>query len=113
MNRQSVFRVDTDMHATAEQAIEDLIEFLTGCGIAPTDYMLNQHDDDNGLYLTYDSEAVESAVLALLAWDKMPRNGYSLSTRDFRQLPEFPNVDVSRLATRRFAVTPRSEPYHV
>ncbi len=111
MNRQSVFRVDTDRQATAAQAIEDLTAFLTGCGIAPTEYALSQSQSDHGLYLTYHSETVEAAVLTLLAWDKLTRNGDSVSTRDFRQLPGYPNVDVSLLAKRRFAVIPRSEPH--
>lgn len=111
MNRQSVFRVDTDRQATAAQAIEDLTAFLTGCGIAPTDYTLHQSQSDHGRYLAYHSEAVEAAVLALLGWNNLTRSGGTVSTRDFKQLKGYPNVDVSLLAKRRFAVTPRSVPH--
>lgn len=113
MNRQSVFRVDTDRQATAAQAIQDLAAFLTGCGIAPTEYALSQSLSDHGLYLTYHSEAVEAAVLALLGWNNLTRNGGTVSTRDFKQLKGYPNVDVSQLAKRRFAVITRSEPHDV
>lgn len=111
--RQSVFRVDTVGQATGEQAIEDLRAILTGCGIAAAHYELSQSKSDMGLYLTYESEPVEAAVLTLIAWDKLSRNADSASTRDFTNLPGFPNVSASQLAKRRFAVIPRSEPHNV
>lgn len=108
--KQSVFGVNTQKNCTAEQAIEDLKALLAGFDIDPAEYSLNQQPEDLGIYLLYDSDRVESAIVAFLRRQKRFGTGVSIPNPE---MAEFPNVDLSGLANRGFTLCPRSEPHEV
>lgn len=107
--KQSVFGVDTQRNGTAEQAIEDLKALLARFDIDPADYTLNQQPEDLGIYLRYDSDVVESAIVAVLKWHH--RFGFGEPIHGYKEISDSPNVDLRELPNRRFTFGPRSKPH--
>ena len=103
LNRRAIVQVRTGLQATAQQVRDDLTAFLTEFGISPDDFAVYDfaaYEFENEIQLRSASPEVQTAIIALLAWDHFVQKSATISMKPITEFAGSPGVDINRLVIR-------------